>query len=161
MDYAEAGGITIGKAHKLSTAYTKVFSTSNLHSDCRRWNERAVPDKIWNNFKIHVTTAYRQHTQIQGESAATSGYGNADVAQPEDDLAEAAIDMFVNLATSTLVDRGIVATLIDANSRLAKQLEESAQALKEIRALLKKELNDRATCKPFVPSPDSYCWTHG
>jgi hypothetical protein len=27
VDYAEAGGITIGEAKKLSTAYTKVFAT--------------------------------------------------------------------------------------------------------------------------------------
>jgi hypothetical protein len=36
-----------------------------------------------------------------------------------------------------------VATLTEANSRLAKQLEENATALKEIKALLKKE---RAEC---------------
>jgi hypothetical protein len=45
---------------------------------------------------------------MQGESAATSYYANAAVAQPEDDLAEAAIDAFANLATATAVDRGIV-----------------------------------------------------
>jgi hypothetical protein len=47
--------------------------------------------------------------------------------------------------------------LIDVNSRLAKQLEESAQALKEIRVMLKKDRNDRGTCKPFAPSLDNYC----
>jgi hypothetical protein len=98
---------------------------------------------------------------MQGESAATYGYENADVAQPEGDLSKAAIDAFSNLATATAVDCGIVATLADANSRLAKELEESAQALKEIRYLLKKEHNDRANRKPFAPSTDNYCWIHG
>jgi hypothetical protein len=65
------------------------------------------------------------------------------------------------LATATVVERGIVATLNEANPCLAKQLEESVQALKEVRVLLKKECNDRATRKPAVPSPDNYCWTHG
>jgi hypothetical protein len=65
------------------------------------------------------------------------------------------------LATATAVDRGIVATLTDANYHLAKQLEESDHALKEIRDLLMKECNDRATHKPFVYSLDNYCWTHG
>jgi hypothetical protein len=64
------------------------------------------------------------------------------------------------LATATEVDRGIVATLTDANSCIAKQLEESSQALQEIRALLKKERNDRGARKPFAPSLDNYCWNH-
>jgi hypothetical protein len=38
VDYAEAGGITIVEAQKLSTAYTKVFATGIFHSACHRWN---------------------------------------------------------------------------------------------------------------------------
>jgi hypothetical protein len=76
-------------------------------------------------------------------------------------LAEAAIDAFANLASATAVDRAIVATLTEANARLAKQLEESAQALKEVKALLEKELSDRVSRKPFAPSVDNYCWSHG
>jgi hypothetical protein len=124
-------------------------------------NEKVAPVKKWDNFKIHVTAAYNQYQQIQGRSATTSGYANNDVAQPEDDFAEAAIDAFVNLTTVTAVDLGIMATFINANSRLAKQLEESDKALKEIRDLLKKEHNDRATHKHFLPSPANYYWTHG
>jgi hypothetical protein len=122
VDYAVAGGITIIEAQKLTTAYTKVFSTVNFHSACRRWNERNHQDNTWNNFKIHFAMAYCQHKQMQGESAATSGYDNADVAQPaDDDLAEADIDAFANLETSTEVDCDIFATLSDVNSCLAKQ----------------------------------------
>jgi hypothetical protein len=99
---------------------------------------------------------------MQGEIAAVSGYANASVAQPaDDDLSGAAIDAFANLAIVTAVDRGIVATLTEANSRLTKQLEYTSQTLKEIRALLKKERNDRSYRKPFAPSNDNYCWTHG
>jgi hypothetical protein len=76
--------------------------------------------------------AYHQHTQMQGGvEAAASGYANADVAQPDDeDLAGAAIDGFANLATATTVDRIIVSTLTEANSRLTTQLEDSSQSLK-------------------------------
>jgi hypothetical protein len=93
--------------------------------------------------------AYHQHKQMQGESAAISGYANAALAQPKNDISEVAIDAFANLATATATDanRGSVTTLTDTNSRLAKQLEESAQALNEIRALLKKKHNYRATRK--------------
>jgi hypothetical protein len=98
----------------------------------------------------------------QCESVDTSGYDNAAVAQPtNDDLAEAAIDAFDNLATATSVDHCIVATLTDANAHLEKQLEESAQALKEIRALLKKKRNDRGAHKHVAPSLGNYCCTQG
>jgi hypothetical protein len=110
---------------------------------------------------VHFSTAYRQHKQMQGESAATSGYVNSAVAQPDEELAEAAIDAFANLASDTSVDRAIVATLTEANYRLAKQLEESAQALKEVKALLKKERGDRVSRRPVAPSVDNYCWSHG
>jgi hypothetical protein len=49
-----------------------------------------------------------------------------------------------------VVDHGIVGTLTDANPCLAKQLEESDQELKEIRALLKKE---RALCANMLCLP--------
>jgi phage shock protein A len=102
--------------------------------------------------------AYRQQKQLQGETAAASGYANTAVAQPADeDLAGAAIDAFANLVTATAVDRGIVATLTEANSRLTKQLKGSSQTLTEIRDLLKKERNDRSSRKTFAPPNDNYC----
>jgi hypothetical protein len=122
VDYAEKGGIHIGEAHKLITAYTKVFSTDIFHSTHCRWNERAAPDKAWDNFKIHFTTVYHQHNHMQGQSAINSGCANADVSQPEDDLSEAANDEFSNLSTATVVELVIEATFTDAQSCLAKQL---------------------------------------
>jgi hypothetical protein len=81
--------------------------------------------------------AYRQHKEMQGETAAASGYTNAAVAQlANEDISGAAIAAFSNLVTATAVDRGIVATLTEDNSRLTKQLEDSSQTLKEIRAHL-------------------------
>jgi phage shock protein A len=142
--------------------YAKIFATGIFHSACRHWNDRLPAEQTWNAFKTHFATAYRQHKPIQGETSASSRYDNAAVAQPaDDDLARAAIDAFANLSTATAVDRGIVATLTEANLRLTKQLEDSSQTLKEIRALLKKERNDRSSRKTFAPSNDNYCWTHG
>jgi hypothetical protein len=59
---------------------------------------------------------------MQGESAATAGYhsANADVGQTEDQLDEATIGTLANLATATAADRGVVATLAEANARLVK-----------------------------------------
>jgi hypothetical protein len=58
-------------------------------------------------------------------------------------MAEETIDALANLATDTVDDRGVVETLTEANSRLAKQLEDRSNELKGINALLKKERLDR------------------
>jgi hypothetical protein len=76
-------------------------------------------------------------------------------------MAEATIGALANLATATSTDRGIVATLTEANSRLARQLEDRSNKLKEIKALLKKERADRKGQRTFNPSPDNYFWMHG
>jgi phage shock protein A len=52
------------------------------------------------------------------------------MAQSEDDLAEQALGAFANLATVTAVYQVVVAQLTEANSRLEKQLEDNATALK-------------------------------
>jgi hypothetical protein len=156
------GGVTISEAHKLQTAYANTFATGIFHSACRRWNDRISAGQTWNAFKSHFAMAYLQHKKVQGGTAAASGYDNAAVAQPADeDISGAAIDAFDNLVTATAVDRSIVATLTEANLNLKKQLEDSSQTLKEIRALLKKERNDRSSRKTFVPSNGNYCWTDG
>jgi hypothetical protein len=101
-------------------------------SACRRWNEKPTADKTWTQFKSHFAATHRQHKQIQGESAATSGYhsANAVVIQTEDQMAESTIGELANLATATAADRGVVATLTQANSRLAKQLEDNSSKLR-------------------------------
>jgi hypothetical protein len=76
-------------------------------------------DKTLNNFKIHFAAAYRHHRQMQGETGGAQGFANASVTQAnEDDLAEHA------------VNRDVVAKLTEANSRLAKQLDDNATSLK-------------------------------
>jgi hypothetical protein len=54
------------------------------------------------------------------------------------------------------VDRRIVTTLNEANLRLTKQLEDSSQTFKEIKALLKKERNERSSRKTFSPPNNGY-----
>jgi hypothetical protein len=65
---------------------------------------------------------------MKGETAAHSGFhsANADMTQTEDHMAEATIDALANLATATAADRGVVAALAQANSRIVKQLEETS-----------------------------------
>jgi hypothetical protein len=60
------------------------------------------------------------------------------VTQNEDQMAEATIGALANLATATAADRGVVAALTQANSRLAKQLEDNSSELRELKALLNK-----------------------
>jgi hypothetical protein len=71
------------------------------------------------------------------------------------------IGVISNLATATATDRGVVATLTEANARLVKQLEDNASELQELKALLKKERTERRGQQTYNPSPNNYCWTHG
>jgi hypothetical protein len=122
---------------------------------CRRWNEKSLVEKTWAQFKAHFSAGHRQHKQMQGESAATSGYhsANAAVVKTEEQMAEATIGALVNLATATAAYRDVMATLTEANARLAKQLE--------LKALIKKERTEKQGQRSFNPSPNNYCWTHG
>jgi ribosome-associated translation inhibitor RaiA len=101
-------------------------------SACRRWNEKHTIEKTWTQFKSHFAAAHRQHKQMQGESAATAGYHSANVAvtHNEDNMSEATIGALSNIATATAEDRGVVAALTQANSRLAKQLEDNSNELR-------------------------------
>jgi hypothetical protein len=134
-------------------------------SACCRWNEKHTIEKTWTQFKSHFAAAHRQHKQIQGESAATAGYhsANSAVCHNEEKMAEAAIGALANLATATATaaDHGVVAALTQANSRLAKQLEDNSTELRELKALLKKERSEKRGQRSFNPSPINYCWTHG
>jgi hypothetical protein len=126
VDFAEAGGVSIGAAQKLSSAYSNIFKSGKFNSACRRWDEKLEGEKTWNNFKIHFAAAYRQYRQMQGESIGAQAFANSAVTQAsEDDLTEQALGAFANLATATAVDLNVVAQLTEANSRLAKQLEDN------------------------------------
>jgi hypothetical protein len=76
-------------------------------------------------------------------------------------LAEATIGALSNLATAAATDRGVVATLTQANARLIKQLEDNPNELRELKALINKERTEKRGQRSFNPSPTNYCWTHG
>jgi hypothetical protein len=158
-DYSEAGGVLIGHPQQINIGYAKIFATGHFMSACRRWNENQTIGKTWTQFKSHFAAAHRQHKQMQGESAATAGYHseNAAVTHNEDQMAEATIGALTNLATATAADRGVVAALTQANSRLAKQLEDNANELRELKVLIKKERSEKRGQRSCNPSPSSYC----
>jgi hypothetical protein len=131
-------------------------------SACRRWNEKPSANKTWAQFKSHFAAAHRQHNQMQGESATTARYhsANAAVTQTEDQMSEATIGALLNLETTTAADRGVVAALTQANSRLAKKLEDNSSELRELKALLEKERREKRGPRRFNPSSSNYCWSH-
>jgi hypothetical protein len=131
-------------------------------SPCRRWNEKHTIEKTWTQFKSHFAAAHRQHKQMQGESAARAGChsANAAMTQNEDQMAEATIGALANLETATASDRGVVAALTQANSRLAKQLEDNSSELRELKAFLYQEQSEKRGPRSFNPSTSNYCWTH-
>jgi hypothetical protein len=139
-DYSEAGGVLISHPQHINVGYAKIFTTGHFMSACRGWNEKVTAEKTWTHFKSHFAAARRQHKQMQGESSATAGYhsANAAVTHIEYQMAEATIGSLANLETATAADRGVVTALTQANSRLAKQLEDNSAELRELRALLHK-----------------------
>jgi hypothetical protein len=132
-------------------------------SACRRWNEKPAAEKTWTHFKSHFAAAHCQYKQMQEESAANAGYhsANAAMTQNEDQMTEATIGALENLAAATAADRGVVAALTQANSRLVKQLEETSSDLRELKALLNQERRDKLVPRSFNLSSRKYCWTHG
>jgi hypothetical protein len=81
--------------------------------------------------------------------------------QTEDKMDDATIGSFTNLAKATSAERGVVTTLTEASARLAKQLEDNSNEMRELKALLKKERTERRGQHRFNPSQKNYCWTHG
>jgi hypothetical protein len=76
-------------------------------------------------------------------------------------MAEATIGSLSNLATATAADRGVVATLAEANARIVKQLEDNSNELQKLKALIKKEIVEKCGQHSFIPSSSNYFWTHG
>jgi hypothetical protein len=76
-------------------------------------------------------------------------------------MAEATIGALKNLATAAASDRGVVAALTKTNSRLVKQLEETASKLRELKALFHQERRDKRGPRSFNASARNYCWNHG
>jgi hypothetical protein len=161
-DYSETGGVLIGDPKQVNVGCAKIFSTGHFMSACRRWNEKPLADKTWAQFKAHFSAAHGQNKQMQGDSAATAGYhsSNSAVGKTEDQIAEAYIGALANLATATVADRSVVATLMEANARPLKQLEDKSNELRELKALIKKEIFEKRGQRSFNPSPNIFCWTH-
>jgi hypothetical protein len=161
--YSEEGGVLIGHPQQINVGYQKIFATGHFMSSCSRWNEKPLADKTWAQFKAHFSAAHRRHKKVKGESAATAGYHstNAAVGQTEYQMDKANIGALANLATPTAVDRGVVATLTEANARLVRQLEDNSNELRELKALIKKEIFEKHGQRSFNPSPNNYCCTHG
>jgi hypothetical protein len=53
VDYAYAGGVTIGRAHEIRVADTNIFDKWRFTIACRKWNEKEAAYKTWANFKTH------------------------------------------------------------------------------------------------------------
>jgi hypothetical protein len=144
-DYSEAGGVPIDLSQQISVGYAKIFATGQFMSVCRHWNEKPAVEKTWTHFKSHFAAAHRQHKQMKGETAAHTGFhsANAAMTQTEDHMAEATIGALANLAAATASDRGVVAALTQANSRLVKQLKETSSELRELKSMVHQERRDR------------------
>jgi hypothetical protein len=162
-DYLEAEGVPISPSQQLNVGYAKIFATRNFMSACRHWNEKLTIEKTWTHFKSHFAAAHHQHKQMQGETAAHSGFhsANAAMTQNEDQMAEATIGALENLATATATDRSVVAALTQSNRRLVKQLEDTSSELRDLKAMFHQQRCDKRGPRGFSATSSNYCWTHG
>jgi hypothetical protein len=119
-DYSEAGGFPIGPSQQINIGFANIFATGHFMSACRRWNKKPAADKSGTHFKSHFAASHRQHKQMQGETAADAGYLSANSAMTHNED-----QMDKELETATASDRGVVAALTQANSRLVKQLKKT------------------------------------
>jgi hypothetical protein len=78
-----------------------------------------------------------------------------------DDLANLATATSTSTATSTAAYHDVVEILTEENARLARQLEERSEEVKEVKAVLNKEGAERVGRITFSPSLDKNCWYHG
>jgi hypothetical protein len=76
-------------------------------------------------------------------------------------MVKATIGALDSLATATATERGVLAALTEANVRLAKQLDDNASELRDLKILLKKERTEKRGQRTLNPSPNNYCRTHG
>jgi predicted component of type VI protein secretion system len=76
-------------------------------------------------------------------------------------MAEANIEALTNLEPETVENRGVVAALTQANARLANQLEDNSNELRELKAQLNQDRSSKRGQRSFNPSPTNYCWNHG
>jgi hypothetical protein len=161
-DFSEAGGVPIGPSQQINVGYAKIFSTVQFMSACHRWNEKAAAEKTWTHFKSHFAAANRQLKQMKEDTAAHAGFhsANAAMTQTEDHMSEDTIGALKKLATATAADRGVVAALNQANSRLVKQLEETSSELRELKAMVHQERRDRRGPRNVNATANNYCWTH-
>jgi hypothetical protein len=156
---SEAGGVPIGPSHQINLGEQKIFATGNFMSACCRWNKKPADDKAWTHFKSHFAATHRQHNKMQVETAANAIYNSDNVAitQNEDQIDESTIGALENMTAATTADRGVVAALTQANSRLVKQLEENASKLRELKVLLNEERSDRRGPRIYTSSASTYC----
>jgi hypothetical protein len=94
------------------------------------------------------------HTELSPQGDELSPSGSWGICAP-------ALPEVLTLATATAADRGVLTILTEANARLAKQLEDNSNELRELKILLKKEITERRGQRSFNPSQKNYCWTHG
>jgi hypothetical protein len=162
-DYSEAGGVLIGHLQQINVGYAKIFATEHFMSACCRRNEKPSTKKLGPTSNptsppLAVSTSKCRENLLPPPD--TTQLKTA-VTQSEDQMAEATVGALENLATATAADRGVVAALTQANSRLAKQLNENSSELRESKALLNQERRDKRGPRSFNPYSRNYCWTHG
>jgi hypothetical protein len=92
------------------------------------------PKKTWAQFKLDFTTAHHEF-HLTNQTAHQSGFhsSNMMIEQGRDESMQDIVDAITQLSTATDSDRGTVATLTTANSKLATQLEAAHRYIAQLK----------------------------
>jgi hypothetical protein len=165
--FAVAGGEPYGAAMIVNVAYTLVFNTGLFPDACRAWQSRATAAKTWAQFKIDFATDHREF-HLTNQTAQQSGFHSANmmIEQGRDDSMHETVEAIAQLATTTVSDRGMVATLTTTNAKLANQLEAAHALITQLKseiAILKIKIKPvwQGQRPTRTTNNNSYCWSHG
>jgi hypothetical protein len=151
----------------VNVAYTLVFNTGFFPDACWAWQSRSIAGKTWARLKLDFATAHSEF-RLTNQTAQQSGFHSANmmIEQGREETMQDTVDAIAQLAAATASDRGIVATLIMTNAKLATQLE-AAQAqiaqLKDEIAAIKNKIRPAWNGQRPIKrtNNDSYCLSHG
>jgi hypothetical protein len=67
-EFTADAGRPITDDHVMDALYTVIFNTGVMCEECKKWEDRAVADRIYTNFKTHFATAQRKLKRRQKTS---------------------------------------------------------------------------------------------
>jgi uncharacterized coiled-coil protein SlyX len=151
-EFANDAGRPITNNRVMDALYTVIFNTGVMCNECEKWEDKAVADRTYENFKTHFATAQRKLKHRQKTSTKQGGFHGANALVT--DQLDQANDALVNLATAAASDRDHMLLL---NETIHTQNETIAKLAQQYQLLSNKmyaigRSNYQGTAAPQPPN---------